>query len=571
MNLINRTTSILLTAAIMICFSCEKKTHVTDSKDATKSHIYENISFKMPEVAEPSFPDYAVSIADFGAIAGGQTTNTDAINKAIDAASKNGGGKVIIPRGIWLTGPIMLKSNVNLHTEEGALVIFSKDFDLYPLVETSFEGLNTYRCLSPIYGKDLENIAITGAGVFDGSGDAWRPVKKSKLTEAQWKKKVASGSVLNAAGNTWYPTEKALKGVERSEMNVPTHLKTKEEHEAIKDFLRPVMVSLVNCRKVLIDGSAFQNSPAWCLHPLMCEDITLRNVTVKNPWYSQNGDGLDLESCKNAVIYNCSFDVGDDAICIKSGKNEDGRKRGRPTENVIVKECIVYHGHGGFTVGSEMSGGVRNIHVANCTFIGTDVGLRFKSTRGRGGVVENIYISDINMIDIPAEPILFDLYYSGNSPIPEGDEKVSPADKAKMATMIPPVTDETPSFRDIFMKNVTCKGAGRAVFLQGLPEMNLKNIKLENVSIEADKGLTCIDADGIEMTNVNIMASSGPAMNFRNSKHIVVNGFDYKVAENPVVKVGGELSDEIRFEKVSFSDGQLEIAADVKEGAVKSN
>src|SRR5690606_35184650 len=185
----------------------------------------------------------------------------------------------------------------------------------------------------------------------------------------------------------------------------------------VKDFLRPVMVSLVGCNKVLLDGPTFQNSPAWNLHPLMCSNVILRNLTVRNPWYSQNGDGVDLESCKNVLIYNNTFDVGDDAICFKSGKNEDGRKRGMATENVIVKNNVVYHGHGGFVIGSEMSGGVKNVHVSNCTFLGTDVGLRFKSTRGRGGVVENIYISDIDMTNIPTESIRFNMFYGGNAPV----------------------------------------------------------------------------------------------------------------------------------------------------------
>ena len=176
------------------------------------------------------------------------------------------------------------------------------------------------------------------------------------------------------------------------------------------------MVSLISCNKVLLDGPVFQNSPAWCIHPLMCENLTVRNIDVRNPWYSQNGDGIDIESCKNSVVYNCTFDVGDDAICIKSGKDQEGRDRGMPTENLIVKNCVVYHGHGGVTVGSEMSGGVKNMHVSGCTFIGTDVGLRFKSNRGRGGVVEKIFISNIDMINIPTNAISFNLYYGGLSP-----------------------------------------------------------------------------------------------------------------------------------------------------------
>ncbi len=533
--------------------------------------LYANLEFDMPRVAEPAFPDFTVNITDFGAVGDGQTLNTQAFAEAIAAAVEQGGGKVIVPAGVWLTGPITLKSNIHLHTEKGALVVFSDNFDLYPLIETSFEGLNTFRCLSPINGVGLENVAITGEGIFDGSGDAWRPVKKSKMTSGQWKKLLSSGGVLNEKGDIWYPTEEARRGAEQSAMNVPEELNTLEEHRKIKDFLRPVMVSIVKSKKVLLDGPTFQNSPAWNIHPLMCEDVTLRNLTVKNPWYSQNGDGLDLESCKNVVIYNNSFDVGDDAICFKSGKNEDGRKRGIPTENVIVKNNVVYHGHGGFVVGSEMSGGVRNVKVSDCTFIGTDVGLRFKSTRGRGGVVENIYISDIDMMNIPTEPILFDLYYTGNSPVPEPEE--THPDKEKLAAMMPPVTEETPQFRNITVKNIVCKGAGRALFLQGLPEMNLENVRLENITIEADKGGEVIDAKGIHMKNVEIKAADGPVLSFRNAKDVQVLNFDYQSEEQTVVKVEGLWSDNIRLDKASFDnvDQQIQVGKHVEKDAVKLN
>jgi len=543
-------------------------TVLTIISSSAQSDLYSQLEFKMDRVVEPTFPNYSVSIKDFGAVPDGATLNTKAFAEAIDAVSKKGGGRVVIPRGIWLTGPIQLKSNINLHTEDGALVIFSKNFDDYPLVEISFEGLNTMRCTSPISGRGLENVAITGNGVFDGSGEAWRQVKKSKLTSDQWKKLIASGGLLNEAGNTWYPSQKSFDGAKATEnFNVPK-FKSKEELEAIKDFLRPVMVSLFNCKKVLLDGPTFQNSPAWCLHPLMSQDVTLRNLTVRNPWYSQNGDGLDLESCKNVVIYNCSFDVGDDAICFKSGKDKDGRDRAIPTENVIVTNCVVYHGHGGFVVGSEMSSGVKNVHVSNCTFIGTDVGLRFKSTRGRGGVVQNIYISNIDMINIPAEALLFDLYYSGNSPVPTVEEKL--LDKEQLAAMLPPVTEETPSFKDIYVRNVTCKGAGRAVFMQGLPEMNLKNIQLSNINISATKGVEIVDADGIIMNNIRITAAKGNAMQMKNAKNVSLNQFKYQSPEAPL-KVEGKLLQNIQLSKSDFPEPakQVVMADEVEKKAVK--
>ncbi|WP_181307042.1 glycoside hydrolase family 28 protein [Rufibacter sp. XAAS-G3-1] len=523
------------------------------SVDAT---IYEGIEFDMPKVKETKFPNYSVSITKYGAVGDGITKNTQAFAQAIADVAAKGGGRVVIPRGLWLTGPIVLKSNINLHAEAGSMVIFSRDFDDYPVVETSFEGLNTFRCQSPISGRDLENIAITGEGTFDGNGDAWRPVKKSKMTDAQWKNLTKTG-VLNAKGDMWYPTENALKGdTQGSNFNVPD-LKTRAEFEAIKDYLRPVLLSLVNCKTVLLDGPTFQNSPAWNLHPLMCQDIIIRNLNVRNPWYSQNGDGLDLESCKNALVYNNTFDVGDDAICFKSGKDKDGRDRGVPTENVIVKNNVVYHGHGGFVVGSEMSGGVRNIHVSNCTFMGTDIGLRFKSTRGRGGLVENIWISNIDMVNIPTQAISFNLFYGGNSPVLEEDQRAG--DEARVERLVP-VTEETPSFRNIWMRDITVSGAAEAVALQGLPEMNLQNVNIADSYLKATRGISAVDATGISLKNVKVITEKGPALTIYNSKDILVQGLSFNQTKEPAVKVLGPLTKNVKLESKDFTSAATQIS-----------
>lgn len=508
---------ILLCVILLSAVSCAQPM-VQDNQSGFD--IYEGLEFDMPRVQEPVIPDYTVNIKDFGAESGGQVLNSQAFADAIEAVSQKGGGKVVIPAGIWLTGPIILKSNLELYTEPGALVVFSTDKDLYPVIETSFEGLDTWRCISPIYGKNLENIAFTGHGVWDGSGDAWRFVKRGKLTASQWRDLVASGGVVNERENEWYPSEQFKIAHETANMNVPTGLTTKEEYEAIRDFLRPVMVSIQNSKRVLFDGPTFQNSPAWCIHPLMVEDLTVRNITVRNPWYSQNGDGIDIESCKNVVVYNSNFDVGDDAICIKSGKDEDGRRRGVPCENLVIRNNIVYHGHGGVTVGSEMSGGVRNMHVSGCTFMGTDVGLRFKSVRGRGGVVENIYISDIRMTNIPTQAISFDLYYGGKSVsemLAEGGQDALAREE--------PVTIETPQFKNIFISDVVLKGAQQAVFLQGLPEMNLENIEISNMLLEADNGITVIDADGVKISNVKLITKNETAIEFYNTRNVTVEEF----------------------------------------------
>ncbi|HVG16968.1 MAG TPA: glycoside hydrolase family 28 protein, partial [Chitinophagaceae bacterium] len=381
----------------------------------------------LPKVIAPLFKKDTFNILKFGGKPDGITLNTTNINSAIDACNKKGGGVVLIPAGLWLTGPIVLKSNVNLHLQKNALLQFSSDFNQYKLVEGNWEGLPQMRNQSPISATGAENIAITGYGIIDGAGEAWRMVKKDKLTEAQWKKLLSSGGLLSDDKKTWYPTGKFVKGNGIKNAGVISPEKTPEYYDSIKDFLRPNLLVLTRCKRILLEGVTFQNSPAWCLHPLMSEHITVRNLTVLNPWYAQNGDGLDLESCKNVLIENSRFDVGDDGICIKSGRDEAGRQRAMPTENVLVKNCVVYHAHGGFVIGSEMSGGAKNIIVEDCTFIGTDIGLRFKTTRGRGGIVENIFIKNISMKNIPGEAILFDMYYAAQDPIPlPGEERKPP-------------------------------------------------------------------------------------------------------------------------------------------------
>ena len=514
-NLKSLVKTVVLTMGIAALASCQQTAGSQQANLAgVNDAVYENVPFDMPKVKQPVFPDYEVNILDFGAKPDGITLNTEAINKAIRQVNEKGGGKVVIPAGLWLTGPIEMLSNVNLYLEYNALVLFSSDHTLYPVVTTSFEGLETKRCQSPISAQKAENIAITGHGAFDGNGDTWRPVKKGKMTDGQWKKLLASGGVTNEKGDVWYPSEGALKGaMMTSEFNVPDSEIAKDGGEAfwteIRDFLRPVLLSFVECKTVLLEGVTFKNSPSWCLHPLMCEDVTVNNISVSNPWYSQNGDALDLESCTNALVINSTFDAGDDAICIKSGKNEEGRKRGMPCQNVIVRNNTVLHGHGGFTVGSEMSGGVKNIYVDNCTFMGTDVGLRFKSTRGRGGVVENIHISNINMIAIPNEAISFDLYYGGG----------------KKLDVVPEVSEETPAFKNIYISNVACKGAGTAVHFNGLPEMPIENINLTDIVLtDAAKGVILNDAKDVTIKNLVVKTKAdAPELRLSNVSNLKIN------------------------------------------------
>lgn len=490
----------------------------------------------LPVIQQPAFKKDSFYITRFGAVADGITLNTKAINTAIDACNKKGGGIVVVPSGLWLTGPVVLKSNVNLHLQKGALLQFTKDFDQYPLVEGNWEGLAQMRNQSPLSANNATNIAVTGYGIIDGNGDAWRQVRKDKLNETQWKKLVASGGIVSEDGKSWYPTEKWMKASKMKNPGAISPEKTPEFYNSIKDFLRPNLLVFTQCKKVLLEGVTFQNSAAWCLHPLMCEHLTVRNVMVKNPFYAQNGDGIDVESCKNVLIENSVFDVGDDGLCMKSGRDEAGRKRGMPVENVIIRDCKVYHAHGGFVIGSEMSGGARNMWVSNCTFIGTDIGLRFKTTRGRGGVVENIFVNNIQMKDIPGEAILFDMYYMAVDPVALAGEK---RELPKVETM--PVTEATPQFRNFVIKNVVCNGAAKGIFVRGIPEMHVKDIKLENMVLQADQGIDIQEASGISFKNITILSKqTNPVVAIINSDHLTFDKLQYKTDAELLFRVGGD-------------------------------
>lgn len=495
MNFMNKTT--IRSAAVAVCAGLALLSCTSTSAPATAvaddfSALYSNLPFEMPEIARPVIPAYTVNIADFGGVPDGRTKNTDVFAAAIHHLADKGGGRLVVPAGIWYTGPIAFESNIELHLETGALVLFSDDLADYPLVKTSFEGLNTRRCMSPLSAIGKENIAITGHGTFNGNGQHWRPVKKGKMTEGQWKNLCRKGAV-GKKGNIWYPNERIREVSENGTFLAEAF--TQDTDSAwlyVHDYLRPVLLSFIGCKQVLLEDVTFENSPSWNLHPLMCENMILNRVTVRNPWYAQNGDGLDAESCKNVIVADCSFDVGDDAICIKSGKDKDGRERGIPCENILVEGCTVYHGHGGFVIGSEMSGGARNISVRNCLFIGTDVGLRFKSTRGRGGVVENIHIDGVKMSDIAGDALIFDLYYGG-----------------KAGSPVPPVSEETPSFKDIYISNTLCQSAGRAMFFNGLPEMPIRNIQIRNSSFHAETGAVLHEVDGLLLEKVDISQETG--------------------------------------------------------------
>lgn len=518
-----------------------KSQNLTLEKNLKHFGTTDKYVFDLPVIQQPAFRKDTFNIITYGAKNDGLTLNSVAINKAIDACAAKGGGTVLIPEGFWLTGPITLKSNINLHIAQGALLQFSDNYKDYPLVKTTWEGLDAIRCQSPVSASDAVNIAITGSGIIDGAGQVWRSVKKEKLTDSQWQKLIASGGVLDENKKIWYPSEGSRLGNKTPGAGNIAGGYTLESVAKFQEFLRPNMIRLTNCKKILLEGVTFQNSPAWNIHPMLCEHITLKNLTVRNPWYAQNGDGVDLESCSYGMIDQCTFDVGDDGICIKSGRDAEGRKRGVPTENIIVQNSTVFHGHGGFVIGSEMSGGVKNLFINNCNFLGTDVGLRFKTARGRGGMVENIFISDINMSNIPGEAVLFDMYYMAKDPVPKAGEKNElPVMKAE------PVNDGTPQFQNFHIRNIVCKGAETGIMVRGLPEMSIKNITIENAVLQSNKGFVCIEGENINLKNVSFFTKDKTVMQIQNSMNVTMDNIKYAEDKDLLLHITGDRSRGIR-------------------------
>ena len=357
------------------------------------------------KVTVPQFKRLEVLLSDCGAISGKLDIETGrhnarVINDKVKELSENGGGTIVIPKGIWASAPIRLLSDVSIRIESQGLLKFIKSKEDYPLIITNYEGQPCIRTVSPITAENAVNVAITGMGMVDGSGDEWRPVKKFKVTDKQWEQLLKKSDNVFETKETqiWMPTKSSLLG---NEKNIQSDKdEALEEARDYYDFYRPVMVSLRHCTNVLLSGVTFMNSPAWNIHPFFCENVTIDNIKVRNPYYAQNGDGIDVESCTNVHIHHSVFETGDDAICIKAGKNAIARTIDGPCSNIYIHDCVVNEGHGGFVIGSEMSRGVKDILVENCTFIGTDVGVRIKSALGRGGVVENITIRNIDMVNI---------------------------------------------------------------------------------------------------------------------------------------------------------------------------
>lgn len=403
--------------------------------------------------AEPTFNKRSLTATDRGATPDGLTLCTEPLQGAIDELAKQGGGTLQLTPGIYLTAPLELKSGVCLYLQRGALLLLTPDKTLHRATDA-----NSQRCRPGIYAKGANNIGITGQGVIDGNGQYWRPVKRAKVSDYEWKAYHRLGGSDHDEGKLWLP-------------HPLTHYAPLETDAKKDEGRRADLIRVENCQGVLIEGVTVQNSPRFHVHPCQCSDLVIRDVTVRCPWNAQNGDGIDLSSCQRALVLRCVVDVGDDGICMKSGVGQKSLGQGA-CQHILIADCTVCHAHGGFVIGSDCANGHHHITVSDCLFSGTDTGLRFKSGVGRGGRTDNIDIHRIVMNDIAGEAIVFECTY-----------KDTPA-VAKKGEAQPAPAELVPEFQGIAIDQVTCRGARTAVKAKGLPGLNtVHDVKVTNSTI----------------------------------------------------------------------------------------
>ena len=414
--------------------------------------------FEYPKI--PTFPDRTVSITDFGAVEGGDVMCTEAIRAAITKVSEAGGGKIVFPKGHWLTGPIHFKDNINLHFENGCVMEFSEKYDDYlPVVESVLAGIKCYSCSHLIYGNRCKNIAITGEGVLNGHGRVW-----------DWMKKHQPGMEdLMKKGQACAPMSERVYGKE-------------------SDGVRPRFLQLQHCENVLLEGVTFINSPTWTIHPVFSKNVTVRNITIKNPINSPNSDGINFESCKCCLLTDCYVDTGDDAVCIKAGRGRDAWGWDAPCEDIEIRNITGLSGMGSVTVGSETSAGINNIYIHDCNFGDRALGINLKTMKGRGGYIKNIDFENISLQNARRVAIKISFRYD-NEPLDDQSAPVA----------------DVPDLSGISVENFSCDSAKEGLLIQGLQGYPLREIYLKNIKINSESAATVNDVEGLYMDNVNIL------------------------------------------------------------------
>jgi polygalacturonase len=422
---------------------------------AAESEPWAAVPQILARIRAPEFPARNFDITRSGAKGDGQTDCTSAIAQAISECSRAGGGRVLVPRGVYSTAAIHLLSNVNLHVPAGSTLLFNQDPARYlPLVATRFEGVELMNYSPFVYADGQQNIAITGEGILDGNADDrhWWP----------WKANNEGRQTLSGMGERGVPLAERLFG---------------EGH-----YLRPSFIQPCRSRNVLIEGLTIVRSPMWEVTPYDCVNVTIRNLNIVS--HGPNNDGCDPDSCRDVLIENCRFDTGDDCIAIKSGRDRDGRQLAKPAENIVIRNCKMKDGHGGVTIGSEMSGGVRNVFVENCRLSSPNLNqaLRFKTNALRGGTIENVFFRNIEVGEVSDSVLQINFYYE------TGDQG-----------------PERPLVRNIQISNLTAKKAKYALFLRGFPVAHIRDVRLDNCSIDGVANENVVEnVDGLTMDKVRI-------------------------------------------------------------------
>ncbi len=446
--------------------------------------------FKMNKLTRPKFPDRQVIISTDDISEDGKIT--PAINDKIAELSKKGGGTVVVPAGIWKSGRITLKSNINLLLEEGAVIEFSDNIDDYqPAVFTRHEGIEIMGAGAFIYANGAKNIALTGKGVIMG------PPMDSPMRDLPNGNSVVENDVPYSTP----VAERICDGYEG------------------RTFYRPKAFSPINCKNVLVEGVTFERSVLWNVNPVYCENVIIRGITV-NSVDVPSGDGIDISSCKNVLIEYSTLSCGDDCFTLKSGRCEDGLRVNKPTENVLIRYCLADGGHGGITCGSETAGGIRNVYLHDCVFNNTRTGFRFKTRRNRGGTTENILYENVRIIDM-REAFTWDLLGT-------------PEYMGELARRYPPldITPLTPTVKDITIRNFIVESTDRLLSINGIPEIPCANVLLENGDVRTNEIIrTLNDADGITLKNMTIQATNNN-MKIDDSRNVLFDNVTFYVPEN---------------------------------------
>ncbi|UCG27730.1 MAG: glycoside hydrolase family 28 protein [Bacteroidales bacterium] len=438
----------------------------------TRDVAWEKADSIVENITVPVFPEKYYPITDFGAVPERNTLNTEAINKAIRTCSDNGGGTVLIPPGTFFSGPIQLRSNVNLHLEEGAVIKFSTNpTDYLPVVLTRWEGVDCYNYSPLIYALKEKNIAITGKGVLDGQANDknWWIWKGRK--EFGWEE--GANSQLDDSGRS--------RLMQFEEKNIPTEQRIMGEG----GYLRPPFIQFYNCNTILVENIFVKNAPFWIIHPLLSDNIIIRGITITS--HGPNNDGCNPESCRNVLIEKCFFDTGDDCIAIKSGRNNDGRKWNIPSENIVIRGCKMQNGHGGVAIGSEISGGCRSVFIENCEMNSPDLerALRIKTNSYRGGTIEDIYARYLTIGEVKEAVIKFNCMYE----IKDNESG-----------------NHIPVIRNIILENIFSENSKYALYIQGIKNENtIQNILIVNSSFDGvSNGNFLKEVTGLKLENVRI-------------------------------------------------------------------